>query len=239
MSSSPEFHVLVFSKTTGYRHASIPAGVSALKHLAHQSSSTGPPYSSHSFSVNATEDASVFKPASLAAYRVIVLLQVSGDFLTRDQLDALKGFVRAGGGIVAVHCASTGMPSDPWYGRMIGAVFSNHPDPQPGVVTVEDRDHCIVKDTLSSSRWRWHDEWYNYRENPRLVSSDIRVLLSVDETSYEGGQHGADHPIAWCHEFEGARVFYTALGHFDEAYADETFLGQLRGAIEWTARVSE
>jgi type 1 glutamine amidotransferase len=243
--------VLVFSKTNGFRHESIPAGISAFQRLAEQSQSSSSTASSP-FTVTATEDASIFTDASLAKFDVIVLHQCSGDFLTEAQADALKAFVRRGGGIVGVHCATTGMPSDPWYGRMLGAVFTDHPVPQDGVVTVNDPDHVIVRDSVGKGKGTWHgagddgaaaagvrwkcfDEWYNYAENPRSVG-DLHVLYSVDESTYEGGKHGADHPIAWCHEFEGARVFYTALGHFDETYSDEAFLLQLGQAIQWTAR---
>jgi type 1 glutamine amidotransferase len=87
----------------------------------------------------------------------------------------------------------------------------------------------------SNVRWECFDEWYNYVRNPRAVG-DIHVLYSVDETTYEGGKHGQDHPISWCQEFEGGRSFYTALGHFDEAYSDAAFLGQLLNAVGWTSR---
>lgn len=245
--ADPPLGVLVFSKTAAFRHDSIPAGISAFQRLADQSQSAQRRLP-RPFTVTATEDASVFTDAGLAEFGVIVLLQCSGDFLTRTELDALRRFVRAGGGIVAVHCASTGMPSDPWYGRLIGAVFTDHPVPQPGVVTMDDANHAIVRGTVGKGkgtwhgapdrgcvRWEWFDEWYNYAQNPRLVG-DIHVLYSVDESTYTGGKHGQDHPIAWAHEFEGGRCFYTALGHFDEAYSDEAFLGQLLNAIGWTSR---
>ncbi|OIW29348.1 class I glutamine amidotransferase-like protein [Coniochaeta ligniaria NRRL 30616] len=245
--------VLVFSKTTGFRHDSIPAGISAFQRLANQSQS-GEATLPRPFTVTATEDASVFTDAGLSKFGVIVLLQTSGDFLTEAQLEALKVFVHAGGGVVAVHCASTGMPSHPWYGRMIGAVFTDHPEPQHGMVTIEDPGHGIIRGTLGKGKGNWHnleelaepgsgranarwecfDEWYNYARNPRSVGG-IHVLYSVDETTYKGGKHGQDHPIAWCQEFEGGRSFYTALGHFDQAYSDEAFLGQLLNAIAWTS----
>lgn len=254
--------VLVFSKTAGFRHASIPAGIAAFQRLAAQSqsrSAQGTRTLPRPFAVTATEDASVFSEAGLSAFGVVVLLQCSGDFLAGSELDALRGFVRRGGGVVAVHCASTGMPSDAWYGRLIGAVFADHPEPQRGVVTVDDPGHAVVRDTVGKGggvwheaetttaagggettaavRWEWFDEWYNFARNPRsVVGADVRVLCSVDEASYEGGKHWTDHPIAWVHEFEGGRVFYTALGHFDEAYSDEAFLGQLRNAVAWTSR---
>lgn len=237
------FSVLVYSRTNGYRHDSIPAGISALKDLATASHDSPVP-----FNVDATEDAIVFNPATLAQYRVIVFLQASGEFFDNElQLDALKQFVRNGGGIVGVHCASTGLPSSEWYGRLIGGVFTDHPEPQNGKVVVEDPGHPILlrgadsreKSTGQAPRgppleFDWHDEWYNFATNPRSQDG-VHVLLTVKEKSYTGGDMGADHPIAWCHEFEGGRVFYTALGHFDEAYEDISFIGQLHSGIIWAA----
>jgi type 1 glutamine amidotransferase len=83
------------------------------------------------------------------------------------------------------------------------------------------------------------DEWYNFKAHPRKTSDGLNMLLAVDEKSYDGGVHGDDHPIAWCHTFDGGRCFYTSLGHFDEAYEDERFMGQLLGGIFWTAGLVE
>ena len=37
------------------------------------------------------------------------------------------------------------------------------------------------------------------------------------------------HPITWCHDYEGGRVFYTALGHTNESYADIRFQEMIKG----------
>lgn len=249
---SPGFLVLVFSKTKGYRHASIPAGVKAIQGLAASSRSSSSPSSpgpSPSFSVHATEDAIVFNPSTLAQYRVIVFLQASGEFLDNEiQLGALKEFVRNGGGVVGVHCASTGLPSSEWYNKLIGGVFLDHQEPQKGRVVVEDGKHpaawakemdavtCQPSTETGPDEFEWFDEWYNFASNPR-DQKGVRVLMSVRESSYEGGTMGTDHhPVAWCQELEqGGRSFYTALGHFDEAFADPSFMAQIRNAIMWTS----
>ncbi|KAI3391152.1 hypothetical protein diail_7819 [Diaporthe ilicicola] len=244
--ATSKFSVLVFSRTDGYRHDSIPAGIAALNELALSSHDSPVP-----FNVDATEDAIVFNTATLAQYRVIVFLQASGEFFDNEiQLDALKHFVRSGGGVVGVHCASTGLPSSEWYGHLIGGVFTHHPEPQNGTVVVEDPGHPILshgaavrgsatKLPLSGPtlEFDWHDEWYNFAANPR-TQDGVHVLLTVKEKSYTGGNMGADHPIAWCHEFDGGRAFYTALGHFDEAYQDLQFMGQLHNGIIWAAGLS-
>lgn len=137
------FKILIFSRTAAYRHASIPAGIRALQQLAARSGS---------FAADAGEDASVFTRAGgLAAYRVIVLLQCSGAFLDSAALGALKAFVRSGRGVVGIHCASFAftLPSDdPWYGRLVGGVFANHPAPQLARLTVPDPAHPIVAASL-------------------------------------------------------------------------------------------
>ncbi|EGS18471.1 carboxylesterase-like protein [Thermochaetoides thermophila DSM 1495] len=244
----PAFRILIFSGTADYRHISIPAGIRALKKLAEDSASSPLPR----FTADASEDAEIFNPSSLSAYKVIILLQCSGEFLNPNQLDALKTFVRSGGGVVAVHCASFAMKSSKWYGQLIGGVFDNHPEPQLGEVRLVDGEHPIMlarlpgigasesqtsatKHQIQGSGRVWFDEWYNFEKHPREASKGIRVLLSVDEQSYAGGQLGVDHPIAWCQIFDGGRCFYTSLGHFDQAYEDEWFLGQLYGGILWAA----
>ncbi len=240
---SRPFRLLIFSRTTAYRHASIPAGIQALCRLA--SASSGGP---HPCTADHTEDPAVFCPESLSTYQVIVLLQCSGEFLDDAQLGALKGFVRSGGGVVAVHCASFAMQSSEWYGRLIGAVFDTHPDPQIGRVRIPDPAHPIMACQCTAvggdgsithapelQERLWLDEWYNFKAHPRTSSPRLNVLITVDENSYDGGIHGDDHPIAWCQTFDGGRCFYTSLGHFDEAYEDGWFMGQLLGGILWCA----
>lgn len=193
------------------------------------------------FSVHATEDAIVFNPSTLAQYRVIVFLQSSGEFFTNDlQLSALKEFVHSGGGVVGIHCASTGLPSSKWFGRLVGAVFTDHPEPQDGTVIIEDPRHPITSSgssLLGATHLEWFDEWYNFETNPKRENA-VRVLMSVRETSYTGGTMGEEHPVAWCQEFEGGRSFYTALGHFEEAFSNTWFMNQILNGILWAAKVA-
>lgn len=79
--------------------------------------------------------------------------------------------------------------------------------------------------------WIREDEWYEWVDDPE--KQPLRVLLYVDESSYGGGS--GHHPIAWDREYEGGRVFYTALGHTEASYADKNFREHLSGGIEWAA----
>ncbi|KAI0806412.1 carboxylesterase-like protein [Xylaria sp. FL0064] len=223
--SQGKFDVLVLSKTAGYRHNSIPAGIKGLTDLG---------VSSGSFNIRASEDASLINAQFLSRFKVVVFLSTSGEFLTSKQLNGLKTYMNNGGGFVGIHCAAAGMYSEPWYGELVGAYFAGHPEPQRGVVRVEgeNKGHVIVSGL--PEKMKWFDEWYNFKVNPR---GKVTVLLSIDEELYKGGTMGSDHPIAWCREFDGGRTFYTALGHFDEAYQDKAFMGHLLKGILWAVRV--
>lgn len=220
VSRAHDYKVLVFSKTAGYRHDSIPAGIAAIQQLGMD----------HDFEVVATEDATQINAANLAQFAAVVFLQTSGDFLNTSQEAALQQFIQADGGFVGVHAASTGEPAWPWYGQLMGATFTNHPAIQQATVLALDRAHPST--AVLPERWVITDEWYNFQANPR---GNVHVLATLDESTYTGGTLGHDHPIAWCQDFDGGRSWYTALGHSIASYSEPLFLAHLLGGIEWAA----
>ncbi len=177
----PAFRVLVFSRATGFRHASIPAGVAAIETLG----------ALHRFAVEATEDPSVFGDAELARFAVVVFLNTTGDVLDAEQEAAFERYVRAGHGFVGVHSASDTEYGWPWYHALLGATFASHPAIQQARVTVVDAGHRSTR--ALPDPWVRTDEWYNFTSSPVGVS----VLASVDESTYTGGTLGGDHPISW------------------------------------------
>ena len=219
--------VLVFSKTEGYRHAAIPEGIRALRRMGRE----------EGFAVRATEDATVFTEDTLAQYDAVVFLNTSGDVLNEAQQQALRAYMQTGGGYAGVHAAADTESDWPWYRRLVGAYFEDHPS-NPNVrtatVRVADRSHPSTRGLPEA--WERTDEWYNYRSNPR---DSVDVLATVDESTYEGGTMGADHPIAWKHVYEGnGRAWYTGGGHTKASYTEDRFLQHLRGGILWVAGAS-
>ncbi len=224
VSEAPRFEVLVFSRTAGFRHSSIPTGISALIQLGQD----------HNFGVVATEDSGVFREDSLAHFDVVVFLNTTLDVLNEPQQSAFQEFIRAGKGFVGVHSAADTEYEWEWYGGLVGAYFESHPHNQYATIAVTDPHHPATR--RLPSRWVHVDEWYNYKANPR---EDVHVLATVREESYEGGTMGHDHPIAWAHEYDGGRAFYTGLGHLEETYENPFFLEHLRGGIEWAAGTTQ
>lgn len=207
--------VLVFTKTEGYRHASIEVGVENIKALGFEKG----------FNVSHTEDANMFSAEKLKQFDLVIFLSTTGDVLNEKQQNAFEGFIKRGGSFMGIHAASDTEYDWPWYGKLVGAYFMSHPKvTEADIVKVNDT-HLSCKHLPERSIRK--DEWYNYKNfNP-----DINVLLTLDETSYEGGENGENHPIAWYHEFDGGRSFYTGGGHTKASYSEPQFRQHLLGGI--------
>jgi cytochrome c len=215
--------VLVFSRTTGFRHDTIPEAVAAIGALGAE----------QGFAVDATEDPAVFTEEQLAQYRAVIFLLTTGEVLSPEQKGAFEHFIQAGHGYVGVHSASDTEYGWPWYGGLVGAYFQSHPIIQEATLHVEDPSHPSTVGLPEP--WVRTDEWYNFRANPRV---DVQVLLRLDEASYSGGAMGGDHPVAWYHAYDGGRAWYTAGGHTGESYHEPLFLQHLLGGIQYAAGLS-
>ncbi|WP_098464169.1 ThuA domain-containing protein [Isoptericola jiangsuensis] len=221
---SDPFDVLVFSRTAGFRHGSIPAGVAAIEQLGQE----------HGFTVDATEDPGAFTDENLANYDVVAWLSTTGDVLDAAQQGAFERYIQGGGGYAGIHAASDTEYDWPWYGELVGAYFSAHPQNQTATVKVEDHVHASTEHL--PARWERFDEWYNFRSNPR---DQVHVLASLDETTYDAGTGamGAEHPTAWCQAYDGGRSWYTGGGHTNESFAEPEFLEHLLGGLQTAAGV--
>ena len=212
--------ILVFSKTTGFRHSSIPDGQQAIFKLGAQ----------NGFDVDTTENAAVFNQDSLGKYAAVVFLNTTDSkdsLLDHYQENAFERYIQAGGGFVGVHAATDAGYHWGWYGRLVGAYFNGHPEQQEAVLNVVDRDNIATRHLPET--WKRKDEWYNFRN----LNKDVHVLIKIDEHSYNGGTNNGDHPMAWYHDYDGGRAFYTELGHTEESYTDSLYLQHLLGGIQY------
>ena len=217
-SPNSSYSLLVFSKTTGFRHASIEAGVEALKKIG----------SENDLSVTFTENSGYVGSDSIYAYDAVLFLNTTGTLFTSGERSYLQRFIQSGGGFVGIHSAADTEYDWPWYEGLVGAYFDNHPNNpnvRDAVILVSDQDHPAVNGL--PERWEKADEWYNYQS----FSDGLIILLELDTDSYEGSDHPGNHPIAWYHEYDGGRSFYTGLGHTEETYREPLFLKHLTGGI--------
>ncbi|MEP6596210.1 MAG: ThuA domain-containing protein, partial [Ginsengibacter sp.] len=212
--------VLLFVKTKGYHHQSIPAGITAIEKLGKQ----------NNFSVDTTSDASQFNDYNLKRYRAVIFLSTTGNILNSDEQVAFRRYIEAGGGFLGIHAAADAEFNWAWYNKLVGAYFKSHPNgPNVRKATI------VITDTANPAmkglpgKWERTDEWYNYKN----INADIKVLATLDEDSYEGGENGKNHPIAWYHEYDGGRAFYTGSGHTAESFSEPLFLQHLVGGIQY------
>ncbi|MGK7394188.1 MAG: ThuA domain-containing protein [Candidatus Cyclobacteriaceae bacterium M3_2C_046] len=216
-SEEKEERILIFSKTAGYRHQSIPVAKQALTTLLKQ----------EQIRVDTTEDAAYFVTDSLKQYSAVIFLLTSGNVLDHRQQAHFERYIQAGGGYVGLHSAVDTEYSWPWYGKLAGAYFSNHPKPQQATIQVVDSQHLATRHLPKS--WQRFDEWYNFKQ----YNDAVNVLALLDESTYEGGTHGDFHPTSWYHQYDGGRAFYTAGGHTGESYQEPLFLQHVLGGIRY------
>lgn len=221
LADAPQPRVLTFSKTSGFRHDSIPSALAAISQLG----------ADNGFTVDHTEDEGAFTDANLTRYDAVAFVSTTGDVLNADHQAAFEQFIRGGGGYAGIHAASDTEYDWPWYGQLVGAYFSSHPEIQSAEIVVEDHAHPSTSHL--GLAWLRTDEWYNFGSNPR---SSTHVLLSLNEQSYSGGTMG-DHPIAWYHSFDGGRAWYTAGGHASSAFSEPDFLRHILGGIQYAAGI--
>lgn len=216
--------ILIFSKTAGFYHESIPAGIAAIQKLGAE----------NGFQVDTTKNAENINEENLAQYAAVIFLSTTGDVLNNYQEADFERYIQSGGGFLGIHAAADTEYEWGWYNRLVGGYFSDHPginDPhpnvQPGKITKTGEKHPSV-DFLPES-WERTDEWYSYKQ----VNPDTKKLLMLDEASYQGGIDMGEHPIAWYHDFDGGRAYYTGGGHTKESFEEADFLKHLLGGIQY------
>ena len=209
--------ILVFSKTAGYYHQSIPQGNEALIKLGQE----------NGFDVDTTTNAAWFTDDSLKNYSAVVFLSTTGDILDYRQEAAFERYIQAGGGFVGIHAAADTEYDWGWFGRLVGGYFLSHPRQQDATLHVLDTLQPITQGLPAT--FNYHDEWYNFKK----LNPENNVLVTIDEKTYEGGKNGDHHPMVWYREFDGGRAFYTALGHSAESYQDSIHLKLILGGIQY------
>lgn len=209
--------VLIITATAGYVHKeAIPAGKKLLANMGAE----------NNFNVLHLNKASVIEEIDFSTLSAVVFLCTTLDIFNSRQEDLIKKYIQYGGGYVGIHAAADTEYDWPWYGQLVGAYFDSHPPgtPKATLTTLETKTNFT--NHLPKS-WSINDEWYNYT----FQNDAIIPLLNLEESSYSGGNNGAEHPITWYHDFDGGRSFYTGLGHSKSTYEDSRFIKLLQKGL--------
>lgn len=208
-------NILVFTKTEGFRHKSIEIGIQTIIDLGNE----------NNFNVTHTENSELFSNENLKQYDLVIFLNTTGDVFNEIEEKAFENYIKEGGSFMGIHAASDTEFNWPWYGKLVGAYFLDHPKQSAATIKRIVKNHTSTKHL--PKKWTRFDEWYNFKS----ISKNIHVLLTLDESSYEGGKNGSFHPIAWYQEFEGGKSFYTGLGHSIESYKEPAVKQHILGGI--------
>ncbi|MFN4147762.1 MAG: ThuA domain-containing protein [Runella sp.] len=228
--------VLLFSKTTGFRHeASIAASKPIFQQLAEQ----------NGWFLYETEEGGVFNEAQLAKFNTVIFNNSTGEVLNDDQKRALEQYVEKGGGLIGIHGAGDDSHHWEWYQRhLTGVLFSHHPIKQQfqKATVLLDIPPDSLFNTLTK-KWEHTDEWYVFFENPRSKGFNIVYTIDGEAINPDGNilfvksknfGMGKDHPVAWYKPTGLGKTFYTSIGHDDTAWQNENFLKLIESAIRWT-----
>jgi type 1 glutamine amidotransferase len=228
--ANAERRVLVYTKNQKgehlYIHDNIPASVEAIKKLGAE----------NNFAVDVSEDPAAFTDENLKKYKAIVFDNTNNEiFDNEDQKAALQRYIRSGGGFVGIHSASGSMRRWPWFWSVLGGKFSRHAKLQTFTVRVKDAQDPSTAHMPATLQWT--DEFYYVDHMPEglhvLLAGDLTKLDDPGKEKYPGKQFGDEFPLAWRHQFDGGREWYTALGHQKEHYADPVFMKHILGGILW------
>ena len=219
--------VLYMTHSAGFRHDSIVVSRDVLRSLNPR------------LQVTPTEDLSQITAENLRNYDAVFFF-TSGELdLRPDQRAALLEFVRRGGGFGGVHSATDTLYTWPEYGELIGGYFDGHPWVHSVRIDVEDPDHPASAHLTPG--FDIVEEIYQFRDFSR---DRVRVLMSLNPMSVDLNAPGVhpstkDFPLAWVRNYGEGRVFYSALGHFDDTWRDRRFQRMLEGALLWMTRLTD
>lgn len=229
--------VLIFTKTNGFRHQSIGAGVNAIVKAGRE----------RGWDVYNTESGAFFNYDYLSKFKVVVFLSTSGDVLTQEQQNAFERWFKNGGGYVGIHSAADTEHDRPWYDSLLGTHFKDHPILPNGISEAEiityDRKHPTTQ--FLPVTWKKKDEWYNYKSDV-TGKNNIHVLLMLNEDSYSSWvsttllpskKMGRNHPLSWTNYIAHGRMFYTGMGHTAETFTDKYALAHILAGIEWAGQL--
>jgi type 1 glutamine amidotransferase len=219
--------ILIYTRNgEGYVHDNIEASVKALQEICNEIN----------VETEVSDNPESFSVGNLSRFNAVIFSNTNNEaFLTEAQRDAFQEYIKSGGGFVGIHSACGSERNWPWFWAMLGGKFLRHPPLQPFDIKVIDNNQPST--SFLPDTWKWEDECYFVNNlNPDihvLLAADLLTIEDENKDEYPGKTFGDLFPIAWYHEYDGGREWYTALGHKPEHYSDSLFKRHLGGGIRW------
>lgn len=218
--------VLIYTKNgKGYVHDNIPSAVASIQQMAKE----------NGFRADVSDDPGSFTEENLKNYNTVIFTSTNNDVFDTDaQKVAFMRYTQAGGGFVGIHSVTGTERKWDWFIRLVGGTFVRHAKMQPFKQLIVDKTNPSTN--FLPENWENNDECYYIK----TINPDIHVLMVHDLTTVDDKDkpvlYGDVFPSVWCHEFDGGRQWYTALGHRKEMYQDELFRKHILGGIQWVVQ---
>lgn len=227
--------ILLFSKTTGFRHGeSIDASKPVFRQLGQR----------NGWFVYETEEGGVFNPEQLKAFKTVIFNNSTGRVLNDEQQRVLSDYVEAGGSLVGIHGAGDNSHHWPWYTtNLLGTEFSHHPlSPQfqKADVHLETGVDSVLNRQLPQP-WVHEDEWYVFLSQPKGMKILAHIdgdkiipsgnMLFINDKDFGMGKY---HPVAWYRTVGKGKTFYTSMGHSGNVWQEAAFVQLVENALRWS-----
>lgn len=229
--------ILIFSKTAGFRHSSIPVGIKAITMMGDK---TG------AYTALDSEDENMFEPEKLKAFDAVFMLNTTLNCLSskkappeREEMlkQSLESFVSGGKGLIGVHAATDTYHNWPAYNKMMGGTFAGHPWHKK--VPVKNLDPMSpINAAFDGKDFEITDEIYQFRADT-AQPSERHFLLALDTTKMDpadvkkGKRQDGLYPVSWIGTYGSGKTFYCSLGHREEIYWNPMILKHYLAGIQY------
>ena len=232
--------ILVIGQTKGFEHDSVPDAMGTIWKMGHETGLWD------AYLRTDTELLSKGKVGpngkNLDDFNAIVFASTTGELELTDQQkkDMMTAIHEDGKGFVGVHAALDTNYKWPEYGEMIGGWFNEHPWGTFWAPVVNEDPNFPATRHLPAEFTR-RDEIYQAKEWSR---DKVHVLLRLDERKLDYNNprvHRTDHDfaVAWTKMYGKGRVFYSTLGHTNEAWNDPDVTKMYFEAIKWVLGLTD
>jgi type 1 glutamine amidotransferase len=243
--------ILVFSKTNGFRHASIATGKIALTEMGKK---TG------AFETVISDDLANFEADALKNFDAVCFLSTTNDVfspnkqemktLSEDAKKAaaeketrlkanLMSFVKSGHGFIGIHAATDTCYEWAEYGKMINGCFDGHPwtADTPVSIKVEpgQEKHPLVA-MFGGQNIEFKEEIYQFKEPYDSKAVHMLLRLDTEKTDMTRGgikRKDGDFGVGWARHWDKGRVFYCSIGHNHDMYWNPKILSHYLAGIQW------
>lgn len=236
-------HVLVVGQTKGFEHDSVSIAMASIFNMGKESGLWDTMLRTDT-ELLTKKDFKNNNAKNLNYFDLIVFTSTTGELdMDESQKKDMLSFIHDDGkGFIGVHAALDTNYKWPEYGEMIGGWFDQHPWMTfMAPIVNEDPDFPAVRHFPKA--FVKYDEIYQPKEWSR---DKVNVLLSLDPTKLDYDPkntriHRMDHdfPVAWSKMYGKGRVFYSTLGHTEEAWDDPDIRKMYFEAIKWALGLTE